>query len=212
MTWTRRAPAAETVRRRPPRRRGQAGSSLLEVLVVVALLGIVALHVGLGFGTWRQRVRLEAAVRRLSQEVGRACAYAGASGRTHGLMLDADAADLRWTLIADGDGDGLSTADVAGTVDVAIGPEGRLQTDFPGIRPGLPVGVPTVAGGATGSHGVAFGSNGIVSCSPAGGARAGTVYLRSMSEEAAALRVYGPTARLSLWWWSAEIGAWTRMR
>lgn len=198
--------------RRPPFRPQELGTSVLEALVVVTLLGILVLYAAPGFGAWRQRTLLEAAVRHLSHEVGRACAFAAASGRTHGLLLDADAADLRWVLIADGDGDGISAADVGGGVDAAVAAEGRLRTGFAGILPDRPTGVPTVAGGAAGRHGVAFGSFPVVSCAAGGGARAGTVYLRSARGDAAALRVYGPTARLSLWWWKAGGGAWTRMR
>jgi type II secretory pathway pseudopilin PulG len=183
----------------------------LEALVVIALIGIVALYTVPGFVTWRQRQQLEGALRHLTQEVTRACSFAAASGRTHAVRFHPAAADLRWELVADGDGDGVSIADIDIGVDAPIESTARLAARFPGVLPGRPAGVPTVAGGAAGTDGVAFGSAALVSCAADGGARSGTRYLRSQGADAGALRVYGPTARLSRWWWNGATRSWTRM-
>lgn len=206
----RRSSVAARSGRRSPRAATAAGASLVEALVVVALIGIVVLPAVPSFVAWRQRQRLDAAVRHLAQEIARACAFAAASGRTHGVLFDASAVDLRWALAVDGDGDGLTSADLDDGTDPAIAAPQRLSRRFPGLLPGRPPGVPTVAGGAADRDGMAFGGATAVSCSADGGARAGTLYLHSGWRHAAALRVYGPTARLTLWWWDAAAGRWIR--
>lgn len=194
--------------RRPP----CAGFSAVEILVALVLLGVIALHAGPAFVAWRQRQRLDAAVRDAGLQLGRACALAAASGRTHALHFEVEGDDLVWVLVADGDGDGVAADDLASGVDPQIDAAVRLSVNFPGLAPGRPAGVPTVAGGAADDQGLAFGGSGTVSCSADGGARSGTLYLRGRNVQAAAMRVYGPTARLSLWWWEGRSGAWLRLR
>ncbi len=193
-------------------RAGKRGASLVETLVVVALLGILAIHSAPSFVDWRRQQQLEGAIRHLALEIARVCARAVASGRTHALRFDASGEELRWVAAVDGDGDGVSVADLDSGVDVTVGAEASLSRNFPGVLPGRPVGVPTVSGGAADRAGLAFGRSPVVSCSPTGGARSGTLYLRSVSGSAAALRVYGATARLSLWWWEPDSLAWHRLR
>lgn len=207
MDRPRRVSAAARWGRRPP----CAGFSAVEILVALALLGVVVLQVGPAFVGWRQRQRLDAAVREAALQLGRACALAAASGRTHALHFEPSGGDLEWVLVADGDGDGVSADDLAAGVDAPIGPRVRLSVAYPGIAPGRPAGVPTVAGGAADHLGLAFGGAGTVSCSGDGGARSGTLYLQGDGRQAAALRVYGPTARLSLWWWGGAPAAWQRL-
>jgi type II secretory pathway pseudopilin PulG len=180
-------------------------------LVTLALLGIMAIQVAPSFVVWRQQQQLEGAIRLLALEMARACARAVASGRTHALRFDASREELRWVAAVDGDGDGISVADLDAGVDAAVGPQVSLRRNFPGILPGRPVGVPTVSGGAADRSGLAFGRSPVVSCSPTGGARSGTLYLRSAAGSAAALRIYGATARLSLWWWEEDTRAWRRL-
>lgn len=184
----------------------------METLVTLALLGIVAIHAAPSFVIWRQQQQLEGAIRHLALEIARVCARAVASGRTHALRFHASGEELRWVAVVDGDGDGVSVADLDAGVDATLGAEVSLRRSFPGVVPGRPVGVPTVSGGAADRAGLAFGSSPVVSCSPTGGARSGTLYLRSAAGSGAALRLYGATARLSLWWWQPESPGWQRLR
>jgi prepilin-type N-terminal cleavage/methylation domain-containing protein len=191
-----------------------AGVSLLELLVVLALLGILVQAGATSLVRWRGRQELEAAVRGAGLALQRACALAVASGRIHGLWFEQAAGDpggLGWRLVADGDGDGILSADLAAGIDVPLEPTQRLSSLHPGVVAGLPAGVPTLHGGAAGSGGVAFGSSSVVSCSPGGGARSGTLYLASREGGAAALRVYGPTGRISRWWWDRQLGDWVEL-
>ncbi len=191
---------------------GRRGTSLVETLVVLALVGILAMQAAPGFVVWRQQQQVEGAIRHLALEMARVCARAVASGRTHALRFHALGEEFRWVAAVDGDGDGVSVADLDAGVDATLGAEASLARNFPGVLPGRPAGVPTVLGGAADRAGLAFGRSPVVSCSPTGGARSGTLYLRSAAGSAAALRVYGPTARLSLWWWEGDRPAWRRLR
>lgn len=199
----------------PPAPDRDRGASFLEVSVVLAVLGILALHAAPTFVGWRQRQRLEVAVRHLALDLGRACTFAAVSGTTHALRFDSADGGLGWTLVADGDGDGVSRADLADGIDEpvdAVDVSARLENRFRGILAGRPSGVPTIAGGAADRAGLAFGGSTVVSCSAAGGARSGTLYLHNGREDSAAVRLYGPTARVSLWWWDGRRGRWQRMR
>jgi type II secretory pathway pseudopilin PulG len=204
-------PVGVSGRRFPPPPPNHGGVSLVEAMVALAVLGVLSLLTAPSLVVWRQQQQLESAVRHLALQLTHACARAVASGRTHGLALEPSTADLSWFTAVDGDGDGLSSADLNAGVDVPIDAGARLARRFPGVTPGRPAGVPTVAGGAADRFGLAFGRSRIISCSPAGGARAGTLYLRTQRGDAAALRVYGPTARLTLWWWEPGEG-WARLR
>lgn len=184
----------------------------MEILVTLALVGILAIHSAPSFVVWRQQQQLEGAVRHLALEIARVCARAVASGRTHAVRFDASGEELLWVAAVDGDGDGVSVADLDAGIDATLGAEVSLGRSFPGVLPGRPAGVPTVAGGAADRSGLAFGRSPVVSCSPTGGARSGTLYLRSAAGSAAALRIYGATARISLWWWEADGLGWHRLR
>jgi len=181
------------------------------MIVVVFVIGVLASHQAPGFAAWRDEQRLEAAIRHLAGEVQRACSLAIASGRGHALAFDASARDLGWRAAADEDGDGVGSADLASGRDLWLGPWSRLSGRFPGVEPGRPGGVPTVAGGAVDRDGLAFGRGSLVACGADGGVRSGTLYLRA-SGRGAALRLYGPTGRQSLWWWGSEGGDWARLR
>lgn len=191
---------------------GCRGVSLIEMLTALAILAILVLSGAPSFVRWRQQQQVEGAVRHLELLLTRVCAAAVASGRIHAVQFDPDGADLHWVAVVDGDGDGVTSADLAAHVDVALEPWSSLGMLFPGVQGGRPPAVPTVLGGAADRGGLAFGRSEIVSCAPSGGARSGTLYLRSRSGDAAALRIYGATGRITLWWWNGSLGKWDELR
>jgi len=199
---------------RPPlgagRCRPAAGTSLLETLIALTLLSVLAMYGTSTMVRWRQQQRLEGALRHLALEVTRTCALAVASGRIHGLRFVSAGGELRWMTLVDGDGDGIRQADYAAGIDVPLESEVVLGARHTGIEPGRPAGAPTLLGGAVDRGGLAFGPANLVSCTPSGGARSGTLYLRSRQGDGAALRLYGPTARMSSWWWDRAMRAWRR--
>ena len=193
-----------------PVRRALCGASLVETVVVLALLAILVQLAAPSFVRWRLRTELRGAVQNLRLTVQRLRSSALATGRTHGVVF-APEGELSWETVVDGDGDGVRSADLAAGIDIRIGPTWLLDRRFPGLRAGLPQGVPTLAGGAAGRNGVAFGRSSILSCSPDGTTSTGTLYLHDPGGNAAALRLYGPTGRVTLWWWNFADTSWKRL-
>ena len=191
-----------------------SGYGLLEALVSLALLLVLLQAAAPIYARWTERLRLRGAARHLALRVTGLRVAAAAARRTHGMVFN-DApqdGDLEWRLAEDGDGDGLRRGDLASGVDRYLSSAVRLDVAFPGVLAGLPPTVGPPGGASAGRGGVAFGRSRILAASPAGSASPGSLYLRNRNGESVALRVYGPTGRLTLWWWAPEEARWTLWR
>ncbi len=186
------------------------GSSIIEVVVVLAVLGIVVQTVAPAFVRWRQARRLEAAAEELVLFAVGLRTAAAAAGASRGIAIDSRAGEIVWTPVADGDGDGLRRADLRAGRDVALGPPRSVSRNYPGVTAGLPPGVRTPTGGTPPTDGVAFGRGDLLSLSADGTATSGSLYLRNRFGDAVAIRVYGATARFSLWRRRHADGVWHR--
>ncbi len=186
------------------------GSSIIEAVVVLAVFGIVLQAVAPAFVRWRQARRLEAAAEELVLFAAGLRVAAAAAGTSRGLAIDSTAETVGWTPVADGDGDGLRRADLRAGRDVAIGRRRDLATNYPGVIAGLPPGVRTPNGGVPPTDGVAFGRGDLLSLSPDGTATSGSLYLSNQFGDAVAVRVYGVTARFSIWRRRHTDGVWRR--
>jgi len=186
--------------------------SLIEVLVALALLLVLVGYVAPGFAEWRSQQQLRGALMALQFSVVKARVASLASGRAHGLAFSLSEGDLLWDTVVDGDGDGIRRSDLTAGTDVPLEPERRLSAWFPGVRPGRPSGVPPLAGGAPGQGGLALGRSRILASAPDGSTTTGTVYLSTDSGYCAALRLYGPTGRDSVWWWDFRRQTWEPLR
>lgn len=187
--------------------RRTTGSSLLEVLVMLgvatALLGAVAPE----WVRWRQSYRLGAAARTLALTIGALRTRAAVEGIGYGLRFVTGNGGLAWEIVRDDNGNGIRTAEIRSGVDPVVGPTTDLGQLYPGLAPGLPDGIR----GPTGSRpddGVALGRADILSLRPHGAATAGTIYLRDGFGAAAAVVIYGPTGRVTVWRYRPERGRW----
>ena len=186
--------------------------SLLEVLVALALLLIVVGYVAPSFAEWRSQQRLRGALTALQLSVMKARIASLASGRAHGMAFSLREGDLFWDTVVDGDGDGIRRSDLMAGTDLPVEAERGLSAWFPGVRPGRPADVPPLAGGSEGDGGLALGRSKILSAAPDGSTSSGTVYLYTDSGYGAALRLYGPTGRDSVWWWDFRRQLWETLR
>jgi len=202
-----------------PRRRSRGGAeprasargfSLVETLVVaglaVALLGaaLPLLHQA------ADAADATAAARWIAARVSLARVRAAREQRTVALRF------LRTTpvgieTVADGNGDGVSAADVAAGVDPVVQAADRVEDHFPRVRIGIAASMPAIDDGRTlgsGDDPVRFGAAGQLSLTPAGTATSGTVYLVSAAGRQYAVRVSGVTARVRVWRYDAGAGRW----
>jgi prepilin-type N-terminal cleavage/methylation domain-containing protein len=197
----------------PSRSRARsAGMSLLEVLVTLALLLILVGYVAPSFAEWRSQQQLRGALTALQLSVMKIRTASLSSGRAHGLAFSLREGDLFWDTVVDGDGDGIRRSDLAIGTDLPLEPERRLAAWFPGVRPGRPAGVPPLAGGSAGNGGLALGRSRILASAPDGSTSSGTIYLCTGNDYGAALRLYGPTGRGSVWWWNFRHQTWEPLR
>jgi len=111
---------------------------------------------------------------------------------------------------ADGNGNGVLSRDISRGVDVAVGPEQRLDQQFPGVTFGICAGVPPVATGdaLNPADPIQIGSSSLMSFNPNGSSTAGTLYIRGSCPNQFAVRVLGVTARTRIFHFDAADGRW----
>lgn len=174
--------------------RSERGASLLELLFVLSLIGGVTIR------AWQ--VLLDVADERAGREAARSLAAdlralaveARAAGRTLAVEFAVDA--LRWRVIADANGNGVTAADIASGIDVPrpwqpVFREGQA-------RLAIACDVPDAEGTATlpaGSPPVRLGAAPRITFTPRGTATAASLYVASRHDRMFAVRVLGSTQR-----------------
>jgi prepilin-type N-terminal cleavage/methylation domain-containing protein len=187
----RRAPAG------PPR-----GYSLLELLIVLAILGILLLFTVPLVASTVARERLHAASLEMALTFRGLRQRAVTEGRTYGLRFVAAGSSWAYSLYRDGNGNGIRTADILSGKDPLVSGPDDPATRFEGIRVGLPDApvpqIPPATGPIpTPADPIKFGNGNLVTFSPGGSVSGGTLYLTDGARVAAVV-AYGPTGRIRL--------------
>jgi hypothetical protein len=115
-----------------------------------------------------------------SRAVGRSTSVA--------LYFEQDSRGVRFSMVEDGNGDGVRTGDITQQIDRLIEAPLHLSDLFPGAAIGLAPGTPA-------TNPVALGGTMILSFSPSGTATSGSVYVVGRDQTQWAVRVLGVTAR-----------------
>src|SRR5258706_3444284 len=106
-----------------------------------------------------------------------------AGHRVRGLQFRRDASGWTWREVADGNGNGLRTADILRGIDPVLSPDDALGRQVQDVTLGFPPGGPypeAPPGTQTlgvGDDPVRFGRSTLVSFSPVGSASSGTLYV-----------------------------------
>jgi hypothetical protein len=143
-------------------------------------------------------IRVAAAARYLAGRIVGARLEAVQRSTRVALRFEAADGDYTFGVYADGNGNGVRTAEVASGIDPALSPRNRLADRFAGVQFGLAAGVPDLDGVSVtaDSDGVRIGTARILTMGPDGTATAGTLYVRGRGRRAQyAIRVLGATAR-----------------
>lgn len=123
------------------------------------------------------------------------------------LKFEAGRPDYSLTPFADGNGNGVRTADIRRGIDPPLGRPAQLADNFPGVHFGLIEGALDIDGFASGPDGVRIGSARILTLAPDGTATSGTLYLRGRRAQYA-VRVLGTTGRTRVLKYRASDRTW----
>ena len=192
-----------------PPRADEGGVTVAELVItlgVVAALASTALATASGA---RDVLAAAGAARYLAGRLHQVRAASVSRGVHVALVFRADGADFCYGVFADGNRNGVRTADIAAGTDRQVDPCERLGDHFAGVTFGIWPGVtdPDSAAPLSGSP-LRLGGSTVLSYGPDGGSTSGTVYLRGPSGLQYAVRVLGTTGRSRILRFDARSQRW----
>lgn len=123
-----------------------------------------------------------------------------------GLFFEPEGDRWRWWEVADGNGNGLRTAEIRRGVDLKTSGPHRLRAAHRGVRLGFPDGktvsaIPPDRGVLSGVDPIRFGRADLISFGPRGRSSSGTLYLTDGQHRVFGVRLYGLGTRIRVWRW-----------
>lgn len=193
-------------------RRAPQGFSLLELLVVVAIAGVLVTLVVPPLLELSARLRLHIAAVEVATTLRYARSQAIRVSANVGLKFHVRGEIVHYATYVDGDGDGVRTADIRRGVDPALGPLRRLTHTGGRIDFGIPE---TLRPREIGSRRrldrlqdpIRFNRSDIAAFSPLGLATPGTLYLTD-GHRLAAVRVFNRTGKVTVHHYDRERERW----
>jgi prepilin-type N-terminal cleavage/methylation domain-containing protein len=191
------------------------GYTLVELVAVLAILAMAVAVALPAAAMLRDGGRAAAGARTMATLLSSQRWKSVAGHRVRGLQFRNGASGWSWREVADGNGNGLRTAEIARGVDPVLTPDDALGRRVDGVTIGIPPGGPypeAPPGTETLSAGddpVRFGRSTLVSFGPEGSASSGTIYVTDGRRGLFAVVLYGPTARLRVWRYKPEERRWT---
>ena len=191
----------------------EAGVSLFELLLALTALAWMLAIATPGVTRLREAVALRSAVHETTVAFYLARSYAISRNRNVGLKFRKNGDRYEWALYADGNGNGVRTAEIASGVDRYLGltyPWTRNDV-LPGIMTGTRVPDP----GNPGQYldrpddPIRFNASDICSFSSMGECTPGSVYLWDGHDGMAVVRVFGATAKLRCLYYRRGEKGWT---
>jgi len=184
------------------------GFTLIELLVSVAFTTVLvgmALPIGVDA---IDDLRTASAARFLAARIAANRMDAISRSRAIGVRFQPATPDYQFAAFADGNGNGVRTAEITAGIDSPVGKSRQLSDDFPRVRFGLAIGSPDVDGVRnTSADGVRIGTPRILTVSPDGTATSGTLYVQGRRAQYA-VRVLGATGRTRVLKYDAGARAW----
>lgn len=174
-----------------------AGYSLVELLVVVAIVVALLIAAIPTLDRAADTADAAAAARYLAAVVARARLDAVRRQRTVAVRFSTGTPRV-FSVVVDGDGDGVNAADIASGTDRITRADDRIEDHFPRARLGIGGPVTGIDGGSAltaGDDPVRFGAGDTISLTAMGTATSGTAYLTSRAGVQFAVRLSGITGR-----------------
>ena len=185
-----------------------AGITLIDLLFAIALAAPLTAIAVPSTARTLEGLRAAGAARYLAGRLMSIRMESVRTSRAVAFRFQRTGSDYTYTPFADGNGNGVRTADILAGVDRQVGPPERLFEKFPGVEFLLPAGVPDAGGGSSSStDGVRIGTARLLSMSPDGTATSGTLYLAGKGG-LYAVRVLGATGRVRVLSFNPGDQAW----
>jgi prepilin-type N-terminal cleavage/methylation domain-containing protein len=188
------------------------GFTLLEIVVVVAIIGVIALCAVPSFANYRRRASIIAAADELRGIFRLVRSRAIARNRNAGVKFtQTNKGEWQYTIYDDGNGDGVRNADINSGVDRRVSGPSIVMPSFHLATIGL---LPIVVKDPDGdklqptASAVQFGRSTIASFSPTGSGTPGSIYLIDGAGQLFCARVYGPSGKVRLLRWNPVPGKW----
>ena len=182
----------------------ESGLSLVEVLIVCALAAVVAAASGGPALGSADRVRARQAARHLAGECARARVLALARSTAVAISFGPESEGVPTALYADGNGNGVRSAEIASGTDPALSAPSRLADRYPGVRFG-------VVDPVLGSGPVRLGGSRLLTFSPLGTSTSGSLYIAGRDGSQYAVRLAGATARVRVLRLNRATGIWSEV-
>jgi type II secretory pathway pseudopilin PulG len=175
---------------------GASGTSLVEVLVAAAVCMAIGAAALPRLATHRDRILAAAAARHVASRVYLTRAESLKRGVHVGMVFVNAGAGFRYGTFADGNRNGVRSAEITQGVDRQVTSWETLNDHFPGASFGiLPQVTDPDTGSPVGGTPLKLGGGALLSFGPGGGATSGTLYVRGAGEQQYAVRVLGATGR-----------------
>jgi prepilin-type N-terminal cleavage/methylation domain-containing protein len=186
-----------------------SGYSLIETMIVLAiLLTLAGMAMPSVLGA-RDDARARSAVEYIASLVHLAHLEAIKRHVNVALRFEPDATDFRFGMYADGNGNGVRTADIDAGVDRRVRPLERIGQQCPGVRFALDDRVSAIDASASDTREpIRLGPSRMISFSPMGASSSGTVYLLGRGSRQFAVRVLGPTGRVRMFEYHFGVAEW----
>jgi Tfp pilus assembly protein FimT len=177
------------------------GYTALEVLFVMSLVCILGGMSVASVSASIDRSRGAAAARYLSSRAALARARAVSRSTTIALYFEQDARGIKFSVVEDGNGNGVRVAELAQQLDRVTEVPVHLTDMFSGASIGLTPGIPATSA-------VALGGTMLLSFTPNGTSTSGSIYVAGRDGTQWVVRVLGVTARARVLRYERATGAW----
>jgi prepilin-type N-terminal cleavage/methylation domain-containing protein len=189
----------------------ESGTSLIELTVVIAIIGILALCAIPSFGNYRRNSSVISAGNEMRSLLRAVRSRAIARGRNSGVKFTRSGNNWTYTLYDDGNGNGISNADINKGIDRRyFGP----AVVMPSFRMASIALLPNIIRDPDGAKllptdpALQFGTSTICSFSTVGTGTPGTMYISDGIDHLYAVRVFGASGKVRMLRYDAGRAKW----
>lgn len=192
-----------------------SGYTLIDILIVLAILGFTALVIYPPFVRTTSALRLELAAQQMAGGLRLARAYAVRHNANVAVKFRTDDdGTMTYALYRDGDGDGVRNRDLESGVDPEVWAPRRLHYFNGSVRVGIPPGRPPRHPGNPARRltrlddPIKFNRSDLASFSPLGTATPGSIYLTDDYRHLVAVRTYHVSGKVTIVTYDEETETW----